>query len=482
MRRGRGSPPWVSCHPPPRPGEALVRPGSRRELLDAPVGTSLIRMAVPMAIGIVAIVFFNIVDTFWVGHLGKIPLAAMGFTFPVTFVVKAVMMGLSVGATAVIARAIGSNEGKQVRTLTTHGLLLAMMAVGSLALAGLAVMRPLFELLGAPAAMVSLIASYMTPWFLGITCLGIPIMGNSAIRATGDTKTPAMVMIMAGLLNAVLDPFLIFGWGPFPRLELEGAALATVVSWIVAMVTVLWLLGRRFDMVQWTGWTVRDVATSWRRILHIGIPAAGTNLLAPLSSGILTRMVAGFGAASVAGFGVATRVEAVVAVGVMAMAAALTPFVGQNYGAGAWTRIKRAMRFAYLFCLGWGVLLAALLIPAAHLIIGIFSRDPLVIDRGALYLQVVPLSYAAFGVAVVSGSAFNAVGRPLRAAFLVGVRLVVLTLPLAWVGRAWWGVGGIFGAVATGNAAGGLLAFLMVRSYIAGKGSRTVSGTGIIEP
>ena len=451
-------------------------------MLDGPVGLSLIRMAMPMAIGIVAIVFFNIVDTFWVGHLGKIPLAAMGFTFPVTFVIKAVMMGLSVGATAVIARAIGSDEGELVRKLTTHSVLLAIVAVGTLAVAGLIVMRPLFELLGAPPDMVGLIASYMRPWFLGITCLGIPIMGNSAIRATGDTKTPAMVMIMAGLINAGLDPFLIFGWGPFPRLELEGAALATVFSWILAMIAVLWLISRRFGMVQWSGWTIRDVLDSWRRVLHIGIPAAGTNLLAPLSSGILTRMVAGFGAASVAGFGVATRVEALVAVGVMAMAASVTPFVGQNYGAGAWPRIQHAMRFSYRFCVGWGLLLAALFIPTAHLIVGLFSSDPVVIARGALYLKIVPVSYAAFGVAIVSGSGFNAVGRPLRAAFLVGVRLLVLTIPLALIGRAWWGVGGIFGAIAAGNALGGALAFLMVRSYIAGKRRITVSAAAGEQP
>jgi Na+-driven multidrug efflux pump len=256
-----------------------------RNLVTAPVGRSLVRMAVPMAVGIVAIVFFNIVDTFWVGRLGKVPLAAMGFTFPVTFVVKAVLMGLAVGTTAVVARAIGSGEGEGARLLTTHSLLLATGVVVTISAAGLAVMRPLFRLLGATPATLPLIVSYMTPWFAGIGCLAVPIMGNSSIRATGDTRTPAAVMIMAGLVNAGLDPFLIFGWGPFPRLELEGAALATVFSWLLALATVLWLLHRRFRMLHWRGTTPRRVLDSWRRILHIGIPAAGTNLLAPLSSG-----------------------------------------------------------------------------------------------------------------------------------------------------------------------------------------------------
>ncbi len=440
-----------------------------RNLVTAPVGRSLVRMAVPMAVGIVAIVFFNIVDTFWVGRLGKVPLAAMGFTFPVTFVVKAVLMGLAVGTTAVVARAIGSGEGEGARLLTTHSLLLATGVVVTISAAGLAVMRPLFRLLGATPATLPLIVSYMTPWFAGIGCLAVPIMGNSSIRATGDTRTPAAVMIMAGLVNAGLDPFLIFGWGPFPRLELEGAALATVFSWLLALATVLWLLHRRFRMLHWRGTTPRRVLDSWRRILHIGIPAAGTNLLAPLSSGVLTRMVAGFGAAAVAGFGVATRVEALVAVGVMAMAASVTPFVGQNYGAGNWARIRRALTFAFVFSLGWGALLAVILGPAARVILGAFSGDPDVVATGSLYLRMVPVSYGLFGIAVISGSGFNAAGRPLRAAFLVALRLVVLTIPLAWAASRWWGIPGIFGAIAAGNLAGGAVALGMIRRFLAAR-------------
>jgi len=369
----------------------------------------------------------------------------------------------------VVARAIGSGEGEGARLLTTHSLLLATGVVVTISAAGLAVMRPLFRLLGATPATLPLIVSYMTPWFAGIGCLAVPIMGNSSIRATGDTRTPAAVMIMAGLVNAGLDPFLIFGWGPFPRLELEGAALATVFSWLLALATVLWLLHRRFRMLHWRGTTPRRVLDSWRRILHIGIPAAGTNLLAPLSSGVLTRMVAGFGAAAVAGFGVATRVEALVAVGVMAMAASVTPFVGQNYGAGNWARIRRALTFAFVFSLGWGALLAVILGPAARVILGAFSGDPDVVATGSLYLRMVPVSYGLFGIAVISGSGFNAAGRPLRAAFLVALRLVVLTIPLAWAASRWWGIPGIFGAIAAGNLAGGAVALGMIRRFLAAR-------------
>ena len=166
-----------------------------------------------MLIGIAAIVLFNVVDTFWVGQLGAAELAAMSFTFPVVMVVFSVSMGIGIGATAVIARALGHGDEDQVRRLTTDALLLANVAVTAVAIGGLLTMDPLFRALGADEATLVLIRQYMVPWYLGVGFLVIPMVGNSAIRATGDTKTPSYVMLVTGLVNAVLDPFLIFGWG-----------------------------------------------------------------------------------------------------------------------------------------------------------------------------------------------------------------------------------------------------------------------------
>ena len=170
-------------------------PTSRKpKLVEGPVGKTLISLAIPMAFGIAAIVLFNIVDTFYVGRLGAKPLAAMGFTFPVTFIVMSIAMGLSVGASSTISRAIGEGYQEKVQRLTTDGLGLAVLIVTFFALIGLTTLKTIFSLMGADEETLKLISDYMVPWFLGVGLLVIPMVGNGAIRATGDTKTPALIM------------------------------------------------------------------------------------------------------------------------------------------------------------------------------------------------------------------------------------------------------------------------------------------------
>jgi len=445
-------------------------------LLEAPVLPTLIRLAAPMAVGIVAIMFFNIVDTFWVGRLGPEALAAMGFTFPITFILKAVTIGLGIGITATISRVLGSGDEERVRSLTTDSLLLGLLVVAVISVAGLVGMNRLFGLLGAGPDLLPLIRSYMVPWFAGIGLLVVPMMGNSAIRATGDTKTPALIMILAGCINAAFDPFLIFGLGPFPALGLQGAAVASVCSWVVALVASTRVLGWRLKMLRPRIPRPHQVLESWKPVLAIGVPAAGTNLLGPLTVGFVTRLVAEHGPRAVAGFGVATRIQSMALIGLMAMGAAMTPFIGQNYGAGSWERIREAVRAGAKFSLAWGAGSLVVLGSLAPVLMGIFTEDSVVIARGVLFLRIVPFSHWAVGVGLLVGSVFNALNRPLSAAGLMILRLLLLAVPLAWLGSRFLGVAGIFGGLATANVLGAAVAWIWVQRFLGNRGNVT-SGT-----
>jgi len=435
-------------------------------ILEAPVLPTLIRLATPMAAGIVAIMFFNVVDTFWVGRLGPDALAAMGFIFPVTFVLKAVTIGLGVGITATISRVVGSGNEERVRSLTTDSLLLGLLVITLISVSGLLGMDPLFRILGAEGEVLRLIRSYMVPWFAGIGLLVVPMMGNSAIRATGDTRSPARIMILAGCINAVFDPFLIFGAGPFPALGLQGAALASVSSWVVALFMSIRILGSKLGLLRPGIPRLKQMLESFRPVLAIGIPAAGTNLLAPMTIGYLTRLVAAHGPKAVAGFGVATRIQSLAMIGLMAMGAAMTPFIGQNFGAGSWERIRRAVVVGGRFSLVWGAFSLLILGGAAPLLMGIFSRDPVVISRGTLFLRIVPFSHWAVGIGFLAGSIFNALGKPLEAAGLVIFRLLGVAVPLAWLGARLLGVPGIFGALALANIAGAAVAWFRLWRHL----------------
>ena len=439
---------------------------NKAKLLQGPVGKTLISLAMPMAFGIAAIILFTVVDTFYVGRLGAEQLAAMGFTFPISYIVMSIAMGLSVGTSSAIARAIGEGHQLRVQRLATDGLGLAFLIVTCFSLIGLTNLNTIFSMIGAKGEILELISDYMIPWCLGVGLLVIPMVGNGAIRATGDTKTPATIMVIAGIVNIVLDPFLIFGIGPFPRLELQGAALATVVSWGVTFTASLWILGKREGMIRLPIFDPKHTYDSWKQILHIGVPAAGANMMEPLSMAVITRMISEYGKEAVAAFGVGGRLEALSLIGIWALSMAMTPFVGQNFGAGNCDRVRAALRFGVKFSLVWGGVTFTVLYFLSGIIAPIFNDNKAVIASVILFLQIIPISYAMYGISTLVNSTFNALGKPLQASLVIILHLFVFVLPLAYLGSKVYGLKGIFVGITVGNAVVGIIAYLMVQKFL----------------
>ena len=431
-------------------------------MLTAPVPGTMLRLAAPMVFGMASVVLFNVVDTWFVGQLGALELAAMSFTFPVVFIIMSISLGLSVGTAAVISRAIGAGDQQQVRRLTTHALALANVVVALFCLAGLLTIEPLFRAMGAGDDTLPLIRQYMVPWYIGVGFLVIPMVGNGAIRATGDTKTPSYLMIFSVVLNIALDPLLIFGLGPVPRLELQGAAVATVIARSLTLVAALWILGVRERMLELRLPRPAVLWDSWRRLLHIGLPASGAKLLVPLSAGVLTRVVAEHGPNAVAAFGVGQRMESLVLIGVGALGAAATPLVGQNYGAGNCGRVREATIFGVKAALIWGAAVALLLALVAGPVARAFNAQDEVVALAKSYMWIVPAGYGVYGAALLIIEVLNAVNRPMQAVALIAVRLFVLAIPMAWAGSILWGVPGIFAGISAANVLVGLLAALLV--------------------
>ena len=188
------------------------------KLTQGDVGKTLVRLTLPMILGIMSMVAFNLADTFFVGRLGTQALAALSFTFPVVLVVNSLSLGLGIGASAVISRAFGEGSREKVRRLTTDSLALSLTIVLFFSIVGRLTIRPLFQALGANADVLPLIEQYMKIWYLGAVFVVVPMVGNNAIRASGDAKTPGLIMLNAAVFNVILDALLIFVIVPFPRL------------------------------------------------------------------------------------------------------------------------------------------------------------------------------------------------------------------------------------------------------------------------
>jgi putative MATE family efflux protein len=434
-------------------------------LTTGSVGRHLLRLAVPMASGMLAVIVLYLMDAFFIARLGTESLAAISLAFPVIMAVGSIAVGLGVGASAVLAQAVGRGDRRQIRRLTTDCLLLSIMIVGFFIVLGLATLDPLFRFLGADDKTLPLVGGYMRIWYPGMIFLVVPMIGNNALRASGEAFWPATLTILSAGFNILLDPILIFGMAGLEPMGIAGAAVAATIARAASLLGSLWILHFRKGMLDLAFPPLAEVLDSWRRILRIGLPAMGAAMIIPASSAILTAMMARFGSPAVAAFGVATRIESFAMVALYALSASLIPFLGQNLGAGHTHRMTRALRLAFAGCSVWGLLVAAVLAVAARPITGLFDPHPLVVERAALYLRLVPISFALQGFALVAASAFNALGRPMSAAALTALRTMGLTIPLAWFGCQWFGPQGAFAAIGLTNAIAGVASLMWIRRW-----------------
>jgi putative MATE family efflux protein len=432
-------------------------------MTEGPVGRSLLMLTIPMLLGIYSFMLFNFVDTLYISRLGALELAAISFTFPVALVVGSLGQGIGVGASAIISRAIGEGDESNVRRITTDTLLLSLLGALAFTAIGITTIDPFFRLLGATPEVLPLIRQYMVLWYIGVPFVIIPLVGNNAIRATGDTRTPATIMILSAVSNAILDPFLIFGIWIFPEMGLTGAALASLLARAASLFAGLWVIGHRERLLTFVRPPLATVLDSWRQILFIGLPAAGTNVLTPVSFGIITAMVAVFGPEAVAALGAGIRITALVMGVFMATASVLTPFVGQNLGAGHPLRARAAVAQAQRFAIIWGAVLIVVLAVFGRQVALIFSDDPAVIEPLVRYLWIVPVGCGSFGVMMVSSAGLNAYRRPLQAAVLTAGRLFALQIPIAIAGSLWLGLDGIFAAVVIADVLACVASYIWLR-------------------
>ena len=435
----------------------------RPKLTQGPVGQSIRSLMLPMMFGMIALLSYSVADTYFIGQLGTMELAAISFTFPVSFIVGAITMGFGIGTSSVVARLFGAGNRDDVARVTFHAILLGIVTGFAVITLGLMIIDPVFTLLGADENTLPLIRRYMRIYFWGGIFLVIPMITNSVLRASGDAKTPAMLMTVAAVLNIVLDPILIFGLLGMPRLEVEGAAIATVTANFLTMILSIGFIWFREHLIDIRQWSPALIIDSWRRILHVGIPSMTSSLVAPLTTAFITYQVAQFGQEAVAGFGVASRVEGLSLLALMALSAAATPFVGQNYGAQKYDRVREGMSWCYRFIIRYGLIVAAIMAVGSGFITGWFTDDEKAIAAASLHMRIVPISYFGLGFAMVVNSAFNSIGKPMPAMLVSLSRTILIYAPLAFLFAALFGLVGVFAAAFTANLAAGTVGYLWLK-------------------
>lgn len=436
-----------------------------RDLTTGSIPGHLIGLTGPMAVGVLAVISVGLADAYFVGQVGEIELAAIGFIFPVTTTLTSLGIGLSAGANAMVSQALGRGAEDDARRYAAHGLVISLVLGTAVAVAGWLTIEPLFRLLNASDDVIPAIRDYMTVWYLGFPLLTGMLVINATIRAHGNTVVPSMLMVLNAFFNIGLDPVLIFGWGPLPAFGIRGAAIATLIAFVIAFAASLWPVLRTFRVASVRDFVAPGYGDSARRIGNIGAPASLANAINPAGLAIVTAIVAQFGTATVAGFGAAGRIESFAIVPLLSLSGSIGPVIGQNFGAGNSDRVARTLATGALFCVAYGLIVAVTLTVAAPSIAPWFSDRPPVQQQIVLFLRILPWSFFAYGLVIVINASLNARSKAVPSALLSLSRIALFYIPFTMLGAAWLDQVGLYTGAMAANIVAAIPAFYVARHF-----------------
>ncbi len=412
----------------------------RIELLaKAPVTKAIMVMSLPVVLGMMVQVLYNLVDTFFIGKLGDPnQLAAANLAMPVFILMMALGGMIGTGASSYISRCLGEKKQDQADKTLTIGFFLCILLGAVVTVVGLLFLKPLVSVLGASAYTSAFASDYVLVLFLG----GIPIMTNYALgqllRSEGDAMGSVFGMLLGTVTNIILDPIFIFAFG----LGVRGAAIATVLGNLVSLIFYLVRYAQHKTLLQIKPKLFSFDRTIFREIFSIGIPASLSQLLMGVAMIVLNNIAAGYGVIVVAGLGVSTRIISIGTFIFMGFAAGCQPLIGYSYGAKNYTRVREIIVHGIIITSTIGVVLSILLGIFARSITGVFTSTPEVVDTATIILRALILSLPFVGGQMLSNVTVQALGKALPALFLSISRQGLFFLPLLLILNALFGFKG----------------------------------------
>lgn len=376
---------------------------------------------------------YNVVDSFYAGQLSTVALAALGLSFPVFLLIIATGGGLSRGASALIANAIGAGESeKQIRFVAQSyslGFLLAL----ALTATGFLTSTPIFRLMGAEGEYLAAAQAYMTPIFCGSIFFIAASLSNAILIASGDSKTYSKVLVTGFVGNLILDPWFMYGGYGLPAMGIAGIAWATVILIMLGSSWMVWAVVRR-GLLTLDPW--QNLLPDWKvyaEILKQAVPASFNIMSVALGFFVTTFFLKQFGEVAVAAFGVTTRIEQIGLLTTVGLYSAIMALVGQNNGAGNFERVHETMRWCNRIGLAMNLAISFLIFVFAEQLIRIFTSDQEVISMGVTCLRVImPIEWS-YVMTSTHLAMLQAVKRPMYGLFESILRKVLLPLPCLWL-------------------------------------------------
>jgi len=419
-------------------------------------------MSLTASVGLVAVFAVDFIDMIFISMLGNDALAAaVGYAGAVLFFTTSFGIGMAIAAGAVVARSLGQGDIDLARNRATNALIYGVVFGCLFALIVWLNLRSLAQLMGATGDTLDLAVSYLRIIVPSLPLLIMGMMGGAILRAHGDARRVMMATIYGSIVNAVLDPILIFGLD----LELTGAALASVAARVVIGITALLPIIKHYGGFERP--TPKTLNADFTLVMAIAVPAILTQLATPVGQAFVTRAMAQYGEDAVAGMAIVGRLTPIAFGVIFALSGAVGPIIGQNFGAKNDTRVRTAFRDALIFTALYITLVSIVLFVMRDQIAALFEATG--ITRELIFLFCGPLALMFFfnGVMFVANAAFNNMGHPFYSTAMNWGRQTLGTVPFILIGSAWFGAAGILVGQALGGVVFALVSLLLARRVMA---------------
>jgi putative MATE family efflux protein len=406
-----------------------------KDMTQGSVTTHLLHMASFMAVSMVVQTLYLLADLYWVARLGKEAIAAVGLSGNLMMAVMALTQMLGVGTTTVISQAAGRKDQPHAELVFNQSVVLSLVVALAFGLCAFPLRTTYSEWLSADALTATLASNYLL-WFIPALMLQFPLVAlGSALRATGIIKPAVGLQVVSVILNIILAPLFIFGPGSFPAMGVGGAAFATFLSILIADALTIVYFERRYRYLRFQVGLWRPQFKTWWSMLRIGIPAGAEFALMAVYIVVVYAIIRNFGAAAQAGFGVGMRVMQAIFLPVIAVAFAVAPVVGQNFGGRQAARVRQSFTSAMAITSAIMVVLTLLCQIAPDTLIRAFSNDASVIRFGSDYLRIVSFNFVAVGIVFTSSSVFQGIGNTWPPLISSAMRLLIFVLPAIIMSR-----------------------------------------------
>lgn len=452
---------------------------STDRLGKAPLGRLLLSLSLPSVASLITIALYNVIDTFWVARLGHEAIAALTIVLPFHILIIAVGLGTGIGINAWVSRSFG--EGNIEVTNHTAGQIFYLSALFGIVFLAAAVFftRPILTLLGATPDIMEYGVDYLSIIGFGTPAMLFGLMSNNLLRSSGEAVKPMIFMLVAQVLNIILDPFMILGIGPFAEMGVRGAALATVISQFVgAGLSFYYIVGRKsvFRIRPSHLWPDLSIL---RGIFRIGSPAIMVDMMEAVMFALFNFFLSRFGSVAIAGGGIALRIADLAFMPIFGVANGLLPIVGYCFGAGLWPRLWRAVKVTSLGLAGIMVVATIFFEIFAPQMVGIFSKDPELMALAVPAIRIVLSSLSLVALLIMFITAFEGLSKGRAVLALSLIRQVVFFLPALIFLPRLMGTNGVWLSVPVSDVLGTLVAGAwLYREYR--QQQRPGSGTDIV--